>query len=88
MARATTTIALSPSQLREIRKGIDAGMFKSADDAVRQGLRLLLEKKTGVRRRATTPSAALLEQGYREWAEHDRKCVEEWSKLNDPWPEE
>jgi Arc/MetJ-type ribon-helix-helix transcriptional regulator len=88
MTRTSTTFALTARELRQLRKQIDAGTFKSTDDAIHQGLRLLLGQTRSSTQPHPRPSPSRLAAGYRACAEHDRQCARDWSKLDDAWPRE
>ena len=88
MARGSTvSVLLSAQEMRLVRARVRRGGYRSESDVVREGLQLLLTGPKESRRRRAEAKRALA-AGYRATARQDRRIVEDWAQMADPWPQE
>jgi putative addiction module CopG family antidote len=90
---ATINVSLTPEQLKLVRARVRSGEYHSASELVRESLRQVFGNRAEESPRRSLLKEKLraarknLASAYKATAATDRKTAQEWSNLNDQWPD-
>jgi Arc/MetJ-type ribon-helix-helix transcriptional regulator len=84
---STLNISIKSEQARLLRAKVRSGEFASPSAAIQQGLEMLFNRSERTAR-SRKSSDQKLAAAYRAAARHDRELAQDWTQLNDAWPDE